>query len=121
MNNEETALSYDNARLRAELEQARADAAALRAALKNVLRDIRNLAQAMASDCGTAKEAVAITLHTVDYKSVLTSPNPGAALLAELAAVRKVIAEIYDVADAPGEDIRSTIDAYLEKDRTDAR
>ncbi len=42
------------------------------------------------------------------------------ALLAELAAARKVIAEIYDIADAPGEDIRATIDAYLEKEHPDA-
>jgi len=40
---------------------------------------------------------------------------------AELAAARKVIAEIYNVADAPGEDIRATINAYLEKDHDDAR
>ncbi len=95
------AAEQERNRLRAELEQARAGAAVYRRALEVARRDASN----------------SYIRHLCS--GILKRTDGGAAFLAELAAARTVIAEIYDVADAPGEDIRATIDAYLEKEHGD--
>lgn len=73
MNKDETALSHDNARRRAELAEAQADAAALRRAIECMWRDAQQL---------------------------LKTDHPGTALLAELAAARAVVEAAREIRNA---------------------
>lgn len=85
---------------------AEADAAVLRQAIKR-MSDLIGRAVRPPEIVYAAHEIAA---------DMLTQPHSGAALLAELAAAHAVLAELRAVADAPGEDIRATIDAYFAKE-----
>lgn len=87
------------------------------------LADAASLHQSLDAACGLVKgllyddgtdAAIKRAEREVYYLAErLAQPHPGAAILAELNALRLLAQELRAVAGAPGEDIRATIDDWL--------
>lgn len=88
-----------------ELEAARADAAWWHATVANYVTS------ATVADREIIRDTMAEALR---YE------HPSAAFQAKLDAAHAVLRELYAVADAPGEDIRATIDEYFAGERGNA-